>query len=243
MHTALGTRRLKTFLLLQITALCVSSSMAFAADPMAGASMQEIVSGVQKLCGGSGSGVDLQISGDAAATASKAVSILVNGKISGSATFSRSEWDGVRAVRDDAKSYTECVKSLTPVFIDKFAQKKAETPTYNITIRSSSRFINNYKFGPVDGSISNIELKIDGKRIIMSDLDKPFGSRTVSLRGGEHTFEFIASIYGSGNYGAILKDNCQGSFTVSESLTLQPRIKIERRDLDGAITDCSLDPL
>lgn len=221
--------------------LCLPFAINASATESDGASMNEIILGVQKLCGGSGSGVDFTVSGNAAVAASKAVAIVVNGKISGSAVFSKSEWDGVRAVRDDAKSYTQCVQSLTPTFIDKFAkQKKVEVPQYTVTIRSSTRFIDNGRFGQVDGSISDIELRIDDKAVVKADLDRPFGSHNLKLNAGEHTFEFIGSIYGAGSNGAILKDNCAGTFDINQSTTLQPRIKIERRGDDGVIVDCSL---
>lgn len=93
-------------------------------ETSAGASMVEIVGGVQKLCGGSGSGVDLSVVGNTSVSTSRAVSLVVNGKIAGEATFSKSEWDGVRAMRDDSKTYAQCVQALTPLFVDKFSKKK-----------------------------------------------------------------------------------------------------------------------
>ena len=85
--------------------------------------MNDIINGVQKLCGGSGEGVDISVIGSGSVEASKAVSLIVNGKLSGTASFSKSEWDGVRAMRDDAKSYAQCVQNLTPLFVNKFQKK------------------------------------------------------------------------------------------------------------------------
>jgi hypothetical protein len=83
--------------------------------------MTAISEAVQKLCGGKGSRSAFSVKGAASASTSKAVSLVVDGKVTGEATFTKEEWDGVRAVQDDAAGYSACVQKLTPTFIDKFA--------------------------------------------------------------------------------------------------------------------------
>lgn len=107
------------------TVLIGLSWSAFAEEQPSGASMTDIVAGVQKLCGGTGSGVDLTVTGEGQVQTSKAVSLVVNGKLAGVTTFSKSEWDGVRAMREDSRSYAQCVQNLTPLFVDKFSKKKS----------------------------------------------------------------------------------------------------------------------
>lgn len=85
------------------------------------ASMNEITEAVQKLCGGKGKRSEFSVKGGGTVGASKAVSLVVAGKVTGEATFSDEEWDGVRAVQFDSANYTACVQKLTPIFIEKFA--------------------------------------------------------------------------------------------------------------------------
>jgi len=83
--------------------------------------MTEITEAVRKLCGATGKRSEFTLKGAGTVGASKAVSLVVDGKVSGEATFSNEEWDGVRAVQNDSAGYTSCVQKLTPTFIDKFA--------------------------------------------------------------------------------------------------------------------------
>ena len=110
-----------------------------------------------------------------------------------------------------------------------------------VVIRSGKKWIDNQAFGPVDGSLGNIQIKIDGKLLVKHSLDQPFGSHKLALTIGDHDFEFIGKIYGMHN-SAILKDNCIGTFTVDEPSTFAPFIVIERNELDGKFVSCSLDP-
>lgn len=120
--------------------------------------------------------------------------------------------------------------------------RKPVVKTSTIIIRSSDKFIDNRRFGRVDGSLGSIELRVDEKLVTKAALDKPFGSHKLTLTHGEHSFEFRAKIYGAGSNGAILKDNCQGTFSVGESGTFEPYIVIEAVGLEGGFVSCSLDP-
>lgn len=40
--------------------------------------------------------------------------------ITGEAEFSKGEWDGIKSTVEDSKNYRDCVKSLSPTFIEKF---------------------------------------------------------------------------------------------------------------------------
>lgn len=86
-----------------------------------GSSMTEITEAVRKLCGATGKRSEFTVKGGGSVGASKAVSLVVDGKVSGEASFTNEEWDGVRAVQNDSAGYTSCVQKLTPIFIDKFA--------------------------------------------------------------------------------------------------------------------------
>ena len=41
--------------------------------------------------------------------------------VTGEANFSKGEWEGIRSTVEDTKNYRDCVKSLSPIFIDKFS--------------------------------------------------------------------------------------------------------------------------
>ena len=86
-----------------------------------GASMSEITAAVKNLCKGGGSASQFSVTGSGSLGASKAVSLVIDGKIAGQASFTKTEWDGVEVVRGG--DYTSCVGKLTPIFIDKFAEK------------------------------------------------------------------------------------------------------------------------
>lgn len=101
------------------------TTLAQATESTLDPSIDDIVSAVQKLCGGSGSDVDLKVTGEGSVEGSKTVSLLVKGKLAGTTTFTDAEWNGVRAMRDDSASYTECIKSpLAMHIVDKFSKKK-----------------------------------------------------------------------------------------------------------------------
>lgn len=87
----------------------------------AGASMVEISEAVKNLCSGKGSKTQFSVKGTGSASASKAVSLVVDGKVAGEVSFSKEEWEGVEVVRGG--DYISCVEKLTPSFIEKFAAK------------------------------------------------------------------------------------------------------------------------
>lgn len=140
--------------------------------------------------------------------------------------------------RSEFSDIRQCIK-------DYLLLSKEENKKYNVVIRSGSGgMYDNRRFGEVDGSISRVILKVDDRQITKHNLDEIFGSHKVQLVKGDHTFEFVAEIYGNGNDNTlILEDNCQGTFTVTESGVFEPRLKFEAlTPFDGKITDCSLEP-
>lgn len=141
---------------------------------------------------------------------------------------------------DNTKTPTQKLDALKEI---KREFGKPAVQKFETVFRAGSRFIDNRRFGPVDGSISTLHFKVDGKLVTKYELDKPFGSYRLQLAAGDHSFEFIGKIYGSGSNAAILEDNCQGVFTVNQSGVFQPKINIEQRELDGSIRSCSLDPI
>lgn len=97
----------------------VTASLLGSSTTAAGASMAEISEAVSGLCSGKGSKNHFSVKGSGSVNASKAVSLVVDGKIAGEVSFSKDEWAGVEAVTSG--DYTACVGKLTPTFIEKFA--------------------------------------------------------------------------------------------------------------------------
>ena len=94
--------------------------------------MSEIVDSVQAVCQApskKGEYWDIKVTGEADA---KVNLKLTKAGIKGAATFTKKEWDGVQQVLQehqsgDNKDYRDCAKTLTPIFLEKFAGKT--TPT------------------------------------------------------------------------------------------------------------------
>lgn len=187
----------------------------------------------------------------AGASGSLTLRRLPGAQASGDIVYSKNEAQGLIAALQKELGAGAVALSIKQIdcmkpYVDRIFDILFPAPIVNlvdVVIRSKNKFIDNRSFGPVDGSISTMELKIGGKPILKHDLDKPFGSHSIKLKEGTHTFEFIAEIYGSGSNSTILKDNCHGTFSISSTTTLQPRVKFERRGYDGVFTDCSLEPM
>lgn len=111
---------------LSITAFVMSFLTNAIAQPVP---VEQIVAVVRDLCqspNGSGKVTELKVgaSGDA-----KVKFKLADGKLGGEVAFSRTEWEGVRKVLTEQQAaenanYRECVKTLTPTFMEKLAPKQ-----------------------------------------------------------------------------------------------------------------------
>lgn len=160
------------------------------------------------------------------------------------------EQKDVGALAPDFKGATldpvKCEEDFRNIFAPRYMPPYPSPPpppplTHTIVIQSGDAFINNYGFGPVDGDLSDIILKIDGKIAFdYSDLSQPLGSHTITISDGTHNFEFVAKIYGSGPDGPILDDQCSGFIKIDHDGIVQPQITITQKDGTGGFSDCSL---
>ncbi len=130
-------RLLKKVLALVIPPVMLVASLSSTAATPRGASMTEITAAVRDLCSGKGSYSKFSVKGTGSLGASKAVTLVVDGKIAGEVTFSKEEWDGVRDVQ--GQSYSICVEKLTPTFIEKFAAadytlKQTDVKTLDVSL-------------------------------------------------------------------------------------------------------------
>jgi hypothetical protein len=146
----------------------------------------------------------------------------------------------VLIMSDKSKSNAQKLEALKEV---RREFSKPIVKKVDVIIRVGGPFVDNRRFGPVDGELSTVAISVDGESVINADLSKAFGSHKLQLEIGDHVVEFKAKVYGDGSNHAILEDNCHSTFTVTGSGTFEPRIKIQRtdeEDLDGSIADCSL---
>lgn len=144
----------------------------------------------------------------------------------------------VLIMSDKTRSNEEKLHDLEDVRRD---FNKPVTKVFNVSIQSGEAFIDNRKFGPVNGLHSTIDIKIDGESIIDGywHLYKPLGTHLLKLNEGEHTYEFDARIFASGAYIKLV-DSCSGTFVVDQSGTYEPFIAIEAQGDTGGITECSI---
>jgi hypothetical protein len=180
----------------------------------------------------------------------------LSGKIETSRTEIFSKYPDAELSRSNAYfEYQVCILIMTDS--TKSASKKLEAlkevrrefnkpVKVNIIIqRGNLAIYDNKEWGPVDGSLSFVELKIDDESVVENNLHDKFGSHKLQLSIGEHTFEFVAMIFGAGENGAIFRDTCQGTFDVTESGVFNPRVKFVRSGFNnsgGRIASCSLKP-
>lgn len=116
--------KLANYLSIAVVALSVSTNATAQPVPV-----EQIVAAVRDLCqspNGNGKVTEFKVgaSGDA-----KVKIKLADGKLGGEVAFSRTEWEGVRKVLTEQQAaenanYRECVKTLTPTFMEKLAPKQ-----------------------------------------------------------------------------------------------------------------------
>ncbi|VAX04715.1 hypothetical protein MNBD_GAMMA20-877 [hydrothermal vent metagenome] len=101
------------FFVISATVLC---SSVFANESI----MKNITDNIVKVCDkpeDAGKYWDMKVKGDGAAELKLK---LAEFGITGGAEFSKGEWQGVRTTIENNKNYRDCVKQLTPIFIEKF---------------------------------------------------------------------------------------------------------------------------
>lgn len=229
---------------LAIAALASSPSIGLAQDLDSAARALDLISKfAASICNdvaAKGSSSSVELSGSAKAEVNKLVKQLADLKVEGAAKYQAAEYEGVLqkdlavALKDSASCKQKVFQDLNDKLLPKQAQK------VSVVIRSDRAFIDNRKFGQIDGS-STLELKVNGKTVTRRDLDRPFGSHQLALPIGEHSFEFIANIVGGGSNDAELKDNCVGNFSVTQSVELRPLLVFEKRYNVGVFAKCTLE--
>jgi hypothetical protein len=121
------------------------------------------------------------------------------------------------------------------------ASKDPVPPLYDVIIRSDSEFIEHSQFGRIKEFGSVVVIKIDGNEFFTWALEEPFGSHSVRLRAGVHTFEYSTDIDNDEFHDISMQVNCGGTFNVDRSRVYAPHMSIVRRS-DGVSTirSCSL---
>jgi hypothetical protein len=121
------------------------------------------------------------------------------------------------------------------------ASKDPVPPLYDVIIRSDSEFIEHSQFGRIKEFGSVVVIKIDGNKFFTWALEEPFGSHSVRLRAGVHTFEYSTDIDNDEFHDITMQVNCDGTFNVDRSRVYAPHMSIVRRsDCVSTIRSCSL---
>lgn len=116
----------------------VALSIAGSTQAMTEEEIKIVKESVLELCrGGSlqGKTSSVSVKGDGAVTI-VIFKKLVEAGLNGKAEFSEKEWIGIQPLlpeKFDSKAYTECVKELTPKFLDKFSSASIYLKSVNIT--------------------------------------------------------------------------------------------------------------
>ena len=106
-------------------------------------SISDITDNIAKVCdkpGKAGSYWDIKVKGDGAAEIKLKLAKL---GLSGEADFTKGEWEGVKSTVENSKDYRDCVKSLSPLFIEKFSPLVRHSGDVN---KSPSRVLGGIKW-------------------------------------------------------------------------------------------------
>jgi hypothetical protein len=211
-----------------------------------------ITAGVQLIKLGCGTGVEsskVVVSGSVAGslTLKKVPGVEVGGDIS----YTKQEAQGLIAALtktvnadsvDLSKKQMDCMKPyIDRIFDILFPKPSATPPLYDVIVRSDSEFIEHSQFGRIKEFGSVVVIKIDGKEFFTWALEEPFGSHSVRLRAGVHTFEYSTDIDNDEFHDITMQVNCDGTFNVDRSRVYAPHMSIVRKS-DGVSTirSCSL---
>ncbi len=109
---------MRLFEILFVTIICVYSFTSHASTEAS--NIELITENIMKVCDkpeNAGSYWDIKVKGDGEADIKLK---LANIGLTGEVGFSKTEWDGIQKTVEDNKNYRDCVKILSPIFIDKF---------------------------------------------------------------------------------------------------------------------------
>ncbi|WP_221831561.1 hypothetical protein, partial [Paracoccus yeei] len=109
-----------------------------------------------------------------------------------------------------------------------------------VQVKGSGAFIDNTNFGPIDGDMSKLYLRIDGRRVAGGYLSAPFQGN-FKVAPGDHEYEFEADVMGPGMMLNMVEGTCGGVITIEEGAQLQPYVVFEMINMDGFFTHCSLE--
>lgn len=109
-----------------------------------------------------------------------------------------------------------------------------------VEVKGDSAFIDNTNFGPIDGDMSKLYLRIDGRQVAGGYLSAPFQGN-FKVTPGDHEYEFEADVMGPGMMLNMVEGKCGGVITIEEGAKLQPYVVFEMINMDGFFTHCSLE--
>ena len=230
---------------LLLTLFCSLNANATDAD-------DRIRAGVQLIKLGCGTGVEsskVVVSGSVAGslTLKKVPGVEVGGDIS----YTKQEAQGLiaaltKTVNPDSvalsKKQMDCMKPyIDRIFDILFPKISVKPPLYDVIIRSDSEFIEHSQFGRIKEFGSVVVIKIDGTEFVTWALEEPFGSHSVRLRAGVHTFEYSTDIDNDEFHDVAMQVNCDGTFNVDRSRVFAPHMSIVRKSEGvSTIKSCSL---
>lgn len=109
-----------------------------------------------------------------------------------------------------------------------------------VQMKSDGAFIDNTNFGPIDGDMSTLYLRIDGRKVAGGYLSAPFQGN-FKVVPGDHEYEFEADVMGPGMMLNMVEGKCGGVITIEKGAQLQPHVVFEMVGMDGYFTHCSLE--
>lgn len=111
-----GVEMKNIYLCFLVVSVAVLSSSVFANE----STMKNITDNIMKVCDkpeDAGKYWDMKVKGNGAAELKLK---LAEFGVTGGAEFTKGEWQGVRSTVENNKNYRDCVKQLTPIFLEKF---------------------------------------------------------------------------------------------------------------------------
>ena len=188
----------------------------------------------------------IELSGDAKAKLNGLIGKVVDLGIEGAGRYISEESQGVLQ-EDLAKLLShnaDCKFKVFESLRDLLLGTTEDNQTYPIVLKEGRYPVYNIRdFGRVDGANSSINVEIDNSLVFQHILNKPFGSHTIQLAKGDHTFNFTAAIRRKGDdYATTINANCEGTFNINRARAFEPRLKFESygKNGGGGITSCSL---
>ncbi|AEX22254.1 hypothetical protein [Vibrio sp. EJY3] len=194
--------------------------------------MSAVESTVKNLCQISDGGTSESIQVGGEGDVKVRVGALGLGSVKGSVDFTKREWNGVQQVlrehqAQDSKDYRACVRSLTPIFLEKYKPEPI-VKTYNIKVKT---------FPTRANQVSGVTLELYVNDDYIDEISNLRGTQRVTigeLPKGEHEFIFANVngyfVDGFGNYQRhpqFSDMECNGEFYVNRNKTYQLQVYVD----------------